>query len=240
MTGTWTVSATHLEGVYDDHNKYYRLYECTYDGDDNRSFLIRNWGRRSAPTGQWMKDGCRGDRSISMRSHSICDEKVCKGYTVVHCAEYTLHQHAAERLRSSSPKLIDEVGAKALATAFEEQWCADVHSLADDVNGEELLAWLYPWNETLSARAPARRLRDELEGRILFLDAQRDIAVVRIDRSESAMLEATFDSVTTAAAKPEDGEQTAVVATRLWSPTSSGPYRHLSNAVRDARRLFRR
>lgn len=239
MSGNHKVVAAHLECVYDDHNKYYRTYIISPKNEDGSSaFLIRNWGRRSAPRGQWMRDVRLG---VGARNKAIDlhDEKYTKSYSMVHETEFEIDGHLAELLKKQPNKDLCEADCLAVTAAFEAQWCQDICSITEETS-ETMLGWISDWKETLSARAPARSLQERLNGRILYHDPDRDVAVARVSAGEIEALNGAFDQVSTAAAKDQDDAEIAMIATRLWAPESSGPYRQLANAVRDARRLFRR
>jgi hypothetical protein len=240
MSGNHTVAATHLECVYDDHNKYYRTYVVSPEnGETKGTFLVRNWGRRSAPKGQWMRDPVSGSGTRG-KALDLQYQKHDKSYAFVHETSFEIPTQLAELLLDAPSKMLNDVDCLAVTAAFEAQWCLDICETAVEEPGEEYLVWITDWNETLSARAPARAMRDRLEGRILHLEPNRDLAVARVAANEIEPLSGAFDAVETAAAKELDNADTAVIATRLWAPESSGPYKSLTNAVRDARRLFRR
>lgn len=240
MTGTHVVTAVHLECVEEDHNKYYRTYVVAEkDGDGRGAILVRNWGRRSAPKGQWMRDISTGT-GARLRARDLQEEKYYKSYETIHETEFEIPTSLAEALAASPRKDIDEALCLSVTSAFEAKWCEDICTIDDSTDSDDLLGWICGWKETLSARAPARALNERLGERVVHIDSSRDIAVARIKSAEVEAIREAFGDMRAVVSKETDGEEVAMIATRLWSPESSGPYRSLSNAVRDARRLFRR
>jgi hypothetical protein len=243
MLQTNQVLGTHIECVDGDHNKYYRTFLITSNSTLAKpTFLIRNWGRRGAPRGQWMRDARIGT-GAQLSSRDIFDEKVYeKGYVEIHSNEFSIDDATLTALRASSPKSVDGDAAGALGAAFEAQWCLDVveDTIGFDDDAVEALAWIPAWAGTRAARAPARQIAANLETGILHVDTQTDLAVVRAPLHTLRGACNVFDGAQIVAASDDDDAEFAMVATRLWAPTSTGPYRSLQRATRDARRLFRR
>ncbi len=240
MTTQNIVRATHLECVDGDHNKYYRTYLITPRPELNIStVLLRNWGRRGAPAGQWMRSSGRGKRA-EVQASDIEWEKTSKGYLEIQTSCFDVPDTFVHDSLRDHHKVIGEDVQASFTSAFETQWCADILVDPLTMSSKEYLVWISDWAATTKARTPARNLETSLAGRILFHDKGTDIAVVRAVQGELISAQAAFDSVEYTAAETTDDHDTARVANRLWSPTSSGPYRTLSTAVRDARRLFKR
>lgn len=245
MQGTHTVSGTHLEFVCEDHNKYYRTYVIAPHDVEQPTFLVRNWGRRGAPTGQWMRDERTG-KSAGTRSSRILEEKTCKGYQEVHETTFNLPDATAEALMTARRKDLPEAATLLLGEMFETAWCDDIaervkdEEAGDAHDGTDVYVWVPQWRESLHDRKPARMLVEQLAPEIVHVDSTRGTAVLKTTRANGARLEAAFDTVEIVPAKTEDDRSLIIVAERLWSPESTGPYRLLTNAIRDARRIFRR
>jgi len=245
MHGTHTVDGTHLEFVCEDHNKYYRTYVITPDDAEHEAFLIRNWGRRGAPTGQWMRDERTG-RGAATRSQRILEDKTCKGYEEVHETAFDLPDATAETLMTARRKDLPEAATLLLGELFETAWCDDIaervkdEEAGDAHDGTDVYVWVPQWRESLHDRKPARMLVEQLAPEIVHVDSTRGTAVLKTTRANGALLGAAFDTVEIVPAKTEDDHSLIIVAERLWSPESTGPYRILGNAIRDARRIFRR
>jgi predicted DNA-binding WGR domain protein len=238
------VTGTHLEFVCEDHNKYYRTYVIEPD-EAKKTFLIRNWGRRGAPTGQWMRDEHTGKGAETRASH-ILEEKTYKGYRDVHETTFQLPDATAEALLTARRKDLPEAATLILGEMFETAWCDDIaERVKDSEDGSadgstDVYVWVPQWCASLHDRKPARMLVEHLAPEIVHIEPTRGTAVLKTTRPNGALLEAVFDTVEIVPAKTEDDRDLIIVAERLWNPQSSGPYRHLSNAVRDARRIFRR
>lgn len=239
MTGSYKVRATHLECVYEDHNKYYRTY--IVEGGDGVVFLLRNWGKRGAPTGQWMRDPATGQRA-EKRRNSLYNEKTGKGYWEIHQTTFTISDTIAEELAYAHHKDLPESETEHIGQAFDTQWYADVvcDRSEEPDTGDEMLVWVPNWTTGQHDRKPARRVAADLKPSVVYIDSQRDIAVLKTTNANCETLGAVFDETHTAPARSEDDVNLVVVANRLWNPKSSGPYRILYNAVRDARRIFRK
>lgn len=245
MQGTHTVTGTHLEFVCEDHNKYYRTYVIEPGDPEKTTFLVRNWGRRGAPTGQWMRDERTG-KSAETRSNRILDEKTCKGYQGVHGTTFHLPDATADALLTARRKDLPEAATLLLGEMFETAWCDDIaERVKDDEDGDangstDVYVWVPQWRASLHDRKPARMLVEQLAPEIVHVEPARGTAVLKTTRPNGALLEAAFDTVEIVPARTEDDRDLIIVAERLWSPESSGPYRLLGNAIRDARRIFRR
>lgn len=245
MQGTHTVTGTHLEFVCDDHNKYYRTYVIEPRDPEMTTFLVRNWGRRGAPTGQWMRDERTGKSAVT-RSNRILEEKTCKGYQGVHETTFNLPDVTADALLTARRKDLPEAATLLLGEMFETAWCDDIaERVKDDEDidvhsGTDVYVWVPQWRASLHDRKPARMLVEQLAPEIVHIEPTRGTAVLKTTRPNGSLLEAAFDTVEIVPARTEDDRDLIIVAERLWSPESSGPYRLLGNAIRDARRIFRR
>ena len=240
MTSQNIVRATHLECVDGDHNKYYRTYFITPRPELKTSaVLLRNWGRRGAPAGQWMRSTVRGN-GAKVQLDKIEWEKITKGYLEIQTSSFDVSDSFVHDALRDHHKTVGEDVQTSMTTAFETQWCADILVDPLTMSSKEYLVWVSDWAATIKARTPARNLEESLTGRILLHDKSTDTAVVRAVQGDLISMESAFDSIDYTSAEATDDHDTARVANRLWSPTSSGPYRTLSVAVRDARRLFKR
>lgn len=242
MLVTHTVSGTHLEFVCEDHNKYYRTYVIQPHDQDKTTFLVRNWGRRGSPTGQWLRDHITGPKSSILRASSILAEKTSKGYQEVHKTTFDLPEVTADVLLTGRRKYLPEADTILLGEMFEAAWCADIAKCVqeDDDAASDVYIWVPHWLASLHDRKPARLLVEQLAPEIVHIEPTRGTAVLKTTRLGGALLEAAFDTVEIIPVKAEDDRDLIIVADRLWNPDSSGPYRHLGNALRDARRIFRR
>lgn len=239
-----TVRATHLECVDSDHNKYYRTFLVTpTNGRHGGGFLVRNWGRRGAPKGQWLRSNTIGVVGARSASFDLRYEKECKGYFEIHDTHVSIDDSLVDALFHAPGRGMAEEPCGALSELFEAQWCEDIEDVqVPDGTHNDVLAWVSPWKATRIARAPARMLAERHAGDVLHVDSNSDLAVLRVGYAEALALQAAYDydAVSIVDAHDDDNADTVIVAQRLWSPSSNGPYRQLGNAVRDARRIFRR
>lgn len=237
------VEAAHLECVDNDHNKYYRTYLVQpRDGIKVPSYLVRNWGRRGAPKGQWMRDPHLGS-SASIARHNLEEEKIyVKNYVEIFKTEFEIDDAEMLGLYNNHRKILDENHTKVLSDVFEFSWCQEVEDLASVHVDDAVLgfAWILDWSQTITARAPARAFATDSLVTLVHKIPQSDTAVVQAPMGVLRRAEVVFDSVDMVPCEPEDDPTLAVVASRLWAPNSSGPYKSLTRAVKDARRLFRR
>ena len=239
MTGSYQVRATHLECVYEDHNKYYRTF--IVEGGEDTVFLLRNWGKRGAPTGQWMRDAATGHRA-EKRRNALWHEKTGKGYWEIHQTNFTIPDAVAEELQTARHKNLPEGETEHIGQAFDAQWYTDVtcEKSEEDTAEDHMLVWVLNWTGGQRDRKPARRVAADLKPSVLYVDTQRDVAVLKTSNVNCDTLSSVFDETHTAPARSEDDINLVVVANRLWNPNGSGPYKVLYNAVRDARRIFRK
>lgn len=242
MLGTYHVRARHLECVEDDHNKYYRTYVISETGSSEPNvFLVRNWGKRGAPTGQWLRDEQSGWWA-PRKADYLCDEKLAKGYWSVHTTDFTIPTAVAEGLKKAKRRSLPETECSQLGDSFDGQWCQDLltQELETDPVGGDMFVWVPQWQTSLHDRKPARMLVEQNGLAPLHVETQRQVGVYKTDEQIAKALQAAFDKAEIHPARTGDGVDFLVVACRLWNPESSGPYQHLTNAMRDARRIFRR
>jgi predicted DNA-binding WGR domain protein len=235
-----TVTATHLECVDIDHNKYYRTYQLTFSDKSTR--LIRNWGRRGAPTGQWLQDDAR--RHIDVVAANICESKIWdKGYELVHTTSFELDLDADLFTNQFNAKHVPGPVADDLSAGFDQAWAADVvgnGNVDGPWNGSHVVL-INSWDETVKARAGARAAAELVDGAVRYREPRSDrVAVVVGAGALDAMVKGFGELSGIAAARDSDDADTLMVALRLFNPLSAGPYRHFDAAVRDARRLFTR
>jgi predicted DNA-binding WGR domain protein len=232
------VIAHHIECVDVDHNKYYRTF--VLEGGDRPNFLIRNWGRRGAPTGQWLKDPARGPAAAN-QALDLLDTKVWgKNYQHVYDTTFEVPDDIVDDVAGCQGKGISPDIAERLTEGFDATWLADVLAEREVESGDTVLAVFNDWDETIRARPAARSLAETLAVQILHRGSAGDLAVVKLARGEIAAVSKVFEYPAAVADSLDDDADTVRVALRLWNPASPGPYQHWATAVRDARRLFRR
>lgn len=251
------VTATQYELIDGRSDKYYRTY-LAYPTADPRSpaALLRQWGRRGSD-GQWsiIHDSLTNLETEELR---LTDSKENKGYEAVdQPVDFDTPPAVSDSWLafSSSSNRVPPNVRTALKDAFYAAWVKDFENRHfvywEETEQPQVYIHIPRWATTAKTRAPAGMLADVYNDRILWRSNTSESVLVQVPQVAFAAVQQAFTipgswqpraahaGTSISAAFADDGDTDEIIALglALYDPTSSGPYRTLEGALRDARTI---